>query len=165
LTSIAAEDGYVGSLPFLGSSTTVCQVGPAGGYTVNDYRIVLSFDTSPLRNLPSIARAVLTITRQSATGTPGTIYVDIKAGTFGPSTILTQAAYYGLPSLSNIGTISVPSANGAASSFQLPTDALKYIQGSNSRVQIILRQIVPTTPVPSANLLQIFDGQATLIVQ
>lgn len=162
-TSIASEDGYVGKVPMDGFSTTICQVGGKGGYTLDDYRIILSFDTSVLTQ-GNFSSAVLTVTRQSLNGAINPLVVDIKQGTFGSSTTLTQMAYYGVASATNIGSLSIPASDGASSSFQLPNSALQYLTGG-VRTQIMLRQNILTT-LPSANpsLLQIFDGQATLSV-
>lgn len=162
-TSIGSEDGYVGKIPAEGSNAAICQVGGVGGYQLDNYRTILSFDTSSITSTPT--SAVLTIKRQSLSGAINPLIVDIKAGTFGSSTTLTQMSYFGTPSASNIGSITIPTSDGATSSFQLPASALKYLSSSQSRTQIMLRQnILTTMPSASPSLLQIYDGEATLTV-
>jgi poly(hydroxyalkanoate) depolymerase family esterase len=162
-TSIASEDGFAGKLPVDGFSTTICQAGGKGAYTLDDYRIILSFDTSSLP--ASFSSAVLTITRQSVSGSVKPLIVDLKAGTFGPTTALTQMSYYGSPSALNIGTIPIPTADGSTSTFNIPAAALTYIKAASTRTQIMLRQdLVSSPPSTSPSILQIFDGQATLTV-
>lgn len=167
-TSIGGEDGYVGKTPLDGFSTTICQIGGKGGLaqTVDDYRTILSFDTSAL-SPGNYTSAVLTITRQSLNGATNPLIVDIKQGTFElvpSSTTLTQLAYYGVASASNIGSIAIPSSDGASTSFQLPSSALQYLTGG-IRTQIMLRQNAQLTPYsPTPTIVQIYDGQATLTV-
>jgi len=165
LTSIGIEDGFVGKLVAQGYSTTVCKIGGAGVFTLDDFRTILSFDTSSLRTLTNISRAVLTITRQSLTGIVSPLIVDIKAGTFGTTTTLAQMSYYATPSQAGIGFINVPTSDGSSTSFQIPASALKYIIGNVARTQIMLRQnLMTSTPSANPSILQIYDGQATLTI-
>jgi hypothetical protein len=105
---------------------------------------------------------------------------DIKAGTFGITTVLLQTSYFATPSASNIGTIGIPSSDGATISFQIPAASLKYtLKGKwktkvkhsnrylvgNQRTQFMLRQdLVAQPPGASIDTLQIYDGEATLSV-
>jgi len=145
-------------------SATICQVGAKGMYNQDDYRTILSFDTSTLVK-GNFSSAVLTITRQTLQGTLTPLIVDIKQGTFGPSTTLSLSAYGGAASAYQIGLISIPSSDGSSTSFNIPSSSLQYLTGA-SRTQIRLRQNLSTsTPGFSPSILQIYDGQATLTVQ
>jgi len=146
-----------------GFSTEICKVGGTGSYQLDDFRTILSFDTSFANfSAARISGAVLTITRQSLDGNVKPFIVDIKAGTFAATTALNQMAYYGFPSVYNIGSIEIPDADGSSSSFEIPASSLQFI-GVASRTQFMLRQDLRISP-PSASpsILQIFDGQATL---
>jgi len=161
LTSIAAEDGFVGKLASDGTNNSICKIGTATAYGIDDFRTILSFDTSSLKSATS---ATLTIKRLSLSGSMKPLVVDIKSGTFGATTTLVQTSYYSTPSASNIGTIGIPGSDGASTSFQIPATSLRYLVG-NQRTQFMLRQdLVTQPPAATINNLQIYDGQATLSV-
>jgi len=164
-TSIAAEDGYVGKLISDGFSTTICKIGDSGMYNLDTYRTILSFDTTTLPAGVTIVSAVLKITRVSLENTVKPLLVDIKSGTFGSTAALAQSNYNGVPSALNIGSIGIPSSDGASSEFSIPTSSLQYVKaGNHGRCQIMLRQDPTSGTSFAARLLQIVDGSATLTV-
>jgi poly(hydroxyalkanoate) depolymerase family esterase len=155
LKSIAAEDGYAGALTADGTSTTVTKAGDKGMYNTDTYRAILSFDTSSLSGATTISDAKLRIYRKTLTGTVGTIYLDIKSGTFGTASI-EQSDYSAAASASGICTIAVPASNGAYTEVTIPSSALQYIN-KTGKTQFRLR--ATTTASLSSNTLEIYGGE------
>jgi len=160
LTSITGEDGYVGKLLADGYSTTVCKAGDKGMFNSDDYRAILSFATNSIPQNAKVQSAVLKITRQTLSGSLRPLIVDIKSGTFGPSTQLTLSSYNAAATLSDIGRVPIPASDNADSTLSLPANALQYTLGTNGRIQFRLRQDASAATTFAANTLQMYPPRS-----
>lgn len=156
LTSIDAEDGFVGALWADGSSTSVHKVGEKGMFNSDTYRLLLSFDTSGIPSGATVTGATLTIHRSGLQGTVSQLTADLATTAFGTSASLVQSDYSAAATQTGAFTLAVPGSNGASSSAALPSSSLGLVPGS--RFQVRLRA---TTPIDFASdVLEIHGGGA-----
>ena len=129
-TSIGAEDGYltestetsgVGGVATTGdASNSALRTGDTGSR--QQYKLIVSFDTSSLPDGAVITSATLKLKRGKLTGTNpfstlGTSNVDIKGGTgFGGSTALAASDFQAAADATSVATMSNPANNGDISS-------------------------------------------------
>jgi len=157
--TIEPETGFAGIYIPDGYSTDIAKVGDKGLYQTDSYRTILSFDTSGLLVNKNVTAAALRIYRKSLTGKIQYLTVDIKAGSFGGSSKLTQSDYNAPASASSICTMTIPPGDNTFSETQLPYSALKWIhyENDNGRTQFRIR--ATTTAGLSPNLLTIYGAE------
>ncbi|MEM9557440.1 MAG: PHB depolymerase family esterase [Acidobacteriota bacterium] len=156
LTSIDAEDGFVGQLWADGSSTSVHRVGDKGMFSTDTYRLILSFDTSGIPAQATITGAALTIHRAGLQGTVSQLTADVATSVFGASAALARSDYSAAATSTGAFTVAVPASDGASSVADLPASVVSLLPGA--RLQIRLRA---TTPIDfGADQLTIHGGGA-----
>ncbi|UOY93349.1 PHB depolymerase family esterase [Ectobacillus sp. JY-23] len=156
LLSIGTEDGFVGQLSADSFSATTSKVGDKGMYNTDTYRTVLSFDTTQIPAGAAIKEVKLRVYRKSLSGTVNSVTVDMVSGAFGGTSTLQQSDYNAAASVTNIGTLGVPTANDTYTEITLPTSALSYINTSG-RTQFRLK--ANTTASFAANTLTFYGGE------
>ncbi|MDX1999086.1 MAG: pre-peptidase C-terminal domain-containing protein [Thermoanaerobaculia bacterium] len=126
--SIGAEDGRIWE------SGETTGVGAAGNSTDNNttairvgdtnvdeqYRSIVSFDTSSIPDTATITAATIRLVRASLSGTsPFTTHTacvaDISTGGFGGNAAFATADFQAAATATNVATLSAPASNGAAS--------------------------------------------------
>lgn len=125
-------------------------------YNTDTYRTVLSFDTTQIPAGAAIKEVKLRVYRKSLSGTVNSVTVDMVSGAFGGTSTLQQSDYNAAASVTNIGTLGVPTANDTYTEITLPTSALSYINTSG-RTQFRLK--VNTTASFAANTLTFYGGE------
>ncbi|WP_236712656.1 PHB depolymerase family esterase [Peribacillus muralis] len=155
-SSIASEDGFVGSLLADSLSTTVHKIGDKGMSNTDTYRTILSFDLSSIPDTAMITSVKLRVYRKSLSGTVGGMNVDIKKGVFGTSSSLEQGDYNATASAAAIASLSIPSGDNIYAEVDLPSSAFVHIN-KNGKTQIRLKS--STAADFSADVLEIFGGE------
>lgn len=154
--SIAAEDGSVGLGFAPGTGAASHRVGDAGMFNANNYRTILSFDTSALPDNAQITKAVLRVRRKSLTGNVSSVSCDIKSGTFGTDASLVSTDFSALASATQVGSFVPPSADNGVAEVTLSAAALNFIN-KTGRTQI---RLVGTSPIDFASdIFEIFGGE------
>eukprot|EP01116_Phalansterium_solitarium_P020713 TRINITY_DN6189_c0_g1_i1.p1 TRINITY_DN6189_c0_g1~~TRINITY_DN6189_c0_g1_i1.p1 ORF type:complete len:559 (-),score=68.67 TRINITY_DN6189_c0_g1_i1:304-1917(-) len=159
--SIGSEDGYVSIID--GCDAGVCKFGDKGGYSIDIFRTILSFDTTTIPEGATITKATLTVTLQSASGTIVSIPVDINNGVIANELALVPAKYYDPVSQLNAFELPVPTTAGQQVSVDLPASALQHILTGASnpvgRTQLRLHGSI-TVPTAGANYRIIYGGES-----
>jgi subtilisin family serine protease len=138
--SVASQDGRLWEV---GETTNV---GGGGNSTDNttaslrvgdtdadeQYKSIVSFDTSSIPDTATITSATLRLVRGTSSGTNpftthGTCTVDISNGGFGGSTAFANADWQAAATASNVASMSNPTANGSASTGTLSAAGLAAI--------------------------------------
>jgi subtilisin family serine protease len=96
------------------------------------YKSVVSFDTSSIPDTATITSATLRLVRGTSSGTNpftthGSCVADIVTGGFGGSTAFANADWQAAATATNVATMSNPTANGAASTGTLSAAGLAAI--------------------------------------
>jgi poly(hydroxyalkanoate) depolymerase family esterase len=154
LTSIDAEDGFVGQLVADGVSNTTHKVGDKGMYNVDTFRLMLSFNTGAVPAGATITRARLTVFRQSLTGTVPSLTID-AADLFGAAA-LAQSDYSAAADVANAATLAIPAANGASTYVDLPASVYPLILSG----KLQLRLKAATTANFTSDQLNVYGGSA-----
>lgn len=148
--SVAAEDARVWES---GENTNVGGGGNAtdnttaalrvGDTNVNEqYKTIVSFDTSSIPDTATITSATLRLVRGTISGTNpftthGSCVADIVTGGFGGSTAFANADWQAAATATNVATMSNPASNGAASTGTLNAAGLAAIN-KTGRTQLRL---------------------------
>jgi hypothetical protein len=140
LSSVAAQDGRiweVGETSNVGgggnstdNTTAALRVGDTDAD--EQYKSLVSFDTSSIPDTATITSATLRLVRGTSLGTNpftthGSCTVDISSGGFGGSTTFAFADWQAAATASNVATMSNPTANGSASTGALNAAGLAAI--------------------------------------
>jgi hypothetical protein len=139
-TSVAAEDGRIWE------SGETTNVGGGGNSTDNttaalrvgdtdadeQYKSLVSFDTSSIPDTATITSATLRLVRGTSSGTNpftthGSCVADIVTGGFGGSTAFAFADWQAAATATSVATMSNPAANGSASTGNLNAAGLAAI--------------------------------------
>src|SRR6185369_14510631 len=138
--SVAAEDGRlweVGETSNVGgggnstdNTTASLRVGDTNAD--EQYKSLVSFDTSSIPDTATITSATLRLVRGTSSGTNpftthGSCVVDIVTGGFGGSTAFAFADWQAAPTASSVATMSNPTADGSASTGTLNAAGLAAI--------------------------------------
>ena len=138
--SVAAEDGRLwesgetGNVGGGGNSTDNTTAALRVGDTNADeqYKSIVSFNTSSIPDTATITAATLRLVRGTLSGTSpftthGSCVADIVTGGFGGSTAFATADWQAAATATNVGTLSAPAANGAASTASLNAAGLAAV--------------------------------------
>jgi len=138
--SVAAEDGRlweVGETSNVGgggnstdNTTAALRVGDTNAD--EQYKSLVSFDTSSIPDTATITSATLRLVRGTISGTNpftthGSCTVDISSGGFGGATAFAFADWQAAATAANVATLSNPTANGSASTGSLNAAGLAAI--------------------------------------
>lgn len=154
--SVAADDGFVGSLAADGYSTSVHKIGDKGMYNADTYRTILSFDSSAIPDAATIKSVTLRIYRKSLTGTVNNISLDVKNGMFGANSSIEQSDFNAAASGTNIATLAIPSADNSYTEVELPSSAFTFIN-KTGKTQIRLKGSTATDF--ASDVLEIYGGE------
>jgi len=138
--SVAAEDGRIwengenGNVGGGGNSTDNTTASLRVGDTNADeqYKSIVSFDTSSIPDTATITSATLRLVRGTSSGTNpftthGSCLADIVTGGFGGSTAFAISDWQAAATASGVATMSNPTANGSASTGTLNAAGLAAI--------------------------------------
>ncbi len=138
--SVAAQDGRlweVGETTNVGgggnstdNTTAALRVGDTN--VDEQYKSLVSFDTSSIPDTATITAATLRLVRGTISGTSpfsthGSCQADIVTGGFGGSTAFAFADWQAAATAANVATLSNPAANGSASTGNLNASGLSAI--------------------------------------
>ncbi len=138
--SVASQDGRIwesgetGSIGGGGNSTDNTTIALRIGDTDVDeqYKSIVSFDTSSIPDTATILSATLRLVRGSSSGTNpftthGSCVADIVTGGFGGSTAFAFADWQAVATATSVATLSNPTVNGAASTGGLSAAGLSAV--------------------------------------
>ena len=149
-TSIAAEDGRIqestetsnvgGTINATGTGTSALRTGDLN--QDQQFKSVVSFDTSSIPDGATITSATLRLVRGSLTGTNpftthGSCLADIVSGAFGGANALAAGDFQAAATATGVATMSNPAANGSASTGSLNAAGLAAIN-KTGRTQLRL---------------------------
>ena len=138
--SVAAQDGRlyeVGETTNVGgggnstdNTTSALRVGDTNAD--EQYKSLVSFDTSSIPDTATITSATLRLVRGTISGTSpftthGSCTVDISSTGFGGSTTFANSDWQAAATATNVGTLSTPASNGSASTATLSAAGLAAI--------------------------------------
>ena len=161
-TSPDGTDGYViesTETSGVGGSykTTATYVGDSA--SKQQYRAILSFDTSAIPDGATITSATLTIRRLGVGGTPtslGALTVDIKNGYFGTDSNVRNTDFESAPSATAVATLPYPASNGAYSEAALNSSGRSNIN-KTGLTQFKIRFATDDDNDTTADYLNIYD--------
>ncbi len=169
-TSIGAEDGRIqestetsnvgGTVNTASSNTTALRVGDAAAD--QQFKSVVSFDTSSIPDGATITSATLRLVRGSLTGTNpftthGACQIDVVNGSFGGSATLVSADFQAAATVTGAGTLSNPATNGAASTGTLNAAGLAAVN-KTGRTQLRLAFTLDDNDDSGADYVGLYSG-------
>jgi serine protease AprX len=148
--SVGAEDGRIwesGETTGVGAggnstdnNTTAIRVGDTNAD--EQYRSIVSFDTSSIPDTATITAATIRLVRSSLSGTSpftthGSCVADISNGGFGGNAAFAVADFEAAATATSVATLSAPASNGAASTGTLSAAGLAAVS-KTGRTQLRL---------------------------
>ncbi|MBI2513224.1 MAG: hypothetical protein HYV96_14700 [Opitutae bacterium] len=148
-TSIATADGWVlessetsnagGSLDATATGNSALKTGDNA--SKQQFKSILSFNTSALPDDATITGAALVLTRGSQSGNPtatlGSLQADIKTGSFGPLADLEIGDFEAGYTYANVASLAVPANDGETAIGALDVNGLSAIK-KNGKTQFRL---------------------------
>ncbi len=152
LSSIGAEDGYVGRYTIDGISNGVIKVGDKGMYNLDTYRGLLSFETSSI-DVP-ISSATLRLYPKVVQGNISSVQIDMMSGVFGNHAVLEQVDYSYRATESNIAAFPVEDVPYVE--VQIPSSMINYLNNAG-KTQFRLKGI--TSAGFTSNYVEFYGGE------
>jgi hypothetical protein len=170
--SLGAEDGRIfedgdtglGDVATASDATgTGLRVGD-NGITKNQYRSILSFDTSGLPDNAKILTAELRIRRGGGAGSVanlGSLVADVKTGGFGGNTALAASDFQAAATVNASCTLSIPAANEEYAECFLST-AGKNAISTTGTTQVRIRMTIDDDDDIFADNVGFYGGEAVV---